>query len=79
MVRFGLCRPECIRSNEVPTDMSITDARPESSTAADQATDTASPVSGSLLGSGDHRAIGLVYVVLSERPPQWRSCWEICT
>ena len=65
MVRFGLCRPECIRSNEVPTDMSITDARPESSTAADQATDTASPVSGSLLGSGDHRAIGLVYVVLS--------------
>ncbi len=65
MVRFGLCRPECIRSNEVPTDMSITDSRPASAAASDEASTAAAPVSGSLLGSGDHKAIGLVYVVLS--------------
>ncbi len=65
MVRFGLCRPECIRSNEVPTDMSITDSRPASATASHEAATAAAPVSGSLLGSGDHKAIGLVYVVLS--------------
>lgn len=65
MVRFGLCRPECICSNEVPTDMSITDARPESATASAEASPATSTASGTLLGSGDHRAIGLVYVVLS--------------
>lgn len=65
MVRFGLCRPECIRSNEVPTDMSITDSRPASAVASDEAVTAGDPVSGSLLGSGDHKAIGLVYVVLS--------------
>lgn len=65
MVRFGLCRPECICSNEVPTDMSITDARPESATASTEATPAATPGSATLLGSGDHKAIGLVYVVLS--------------
>ena len=65
MVRLGLCRPECIRSNEVPTVMSITDARPESATDATAVSDAPAAVSGSLLGSGDHKAIGLVYVVLS--------------
>ena len=65
MVRFGLCRPECICSNEVPTDMSIIDASPESATASTEATAAASPGSGTLFGSGDHKAIGLVYVVLS--------------
>lgn len=65
MVRFGLCRPECICSNEVPTDMSITDARPESATASPEASTAATPGSGTLLGSGDHKAIGLVYVALS--------------
>ena len=65
MVRLGLCRPECIRSNEVPTVMSITDARPQSATDAASASTAPAAGSGSLLGSGDHRAIGLVYVVLS--------------
>lgn len=62
MVRFGLCRPECIRPNEVPTAMSITDSRQDAPASSEV---PSAAVSGSLLGSGDHKAIGLVYVVLS--------------
>ena len=45
--------------------MSITDARPESATGTPEVSAATAAGSGSLLGSGDHKAIGLVYVVLS--------------
>ncbi len=42
--------------------MALTDTRPESETEVETPSSTAVPLPVSLLGSGDHKAIGLVYV-----------------
>lgn len=63
MVESGLCRPECERSNEVPENMALTDTRPDTGTEADAPTPSAVPSPITILGSGDHKAIGTVYVV----------------
>jgi cytochrome c oxidase subunit 1 len=63
LVESGLCRPECERSNEDPENMAITDTRPESGTEAIAFAPAAVPSPITILGSGDHKAIGTVYVV----------------